>query len=218
MRRALVCGLLVCMGLGQARAVAAVEPALQSTFAAITSPEENAVVRGTVPVIGTATDPNFWKYEVHYAPEPNPLDQWVLVGTIHDTQVVDGLLETWETTIIPDGTYSLRLRDVNRTGNYAEIYVRGIMVANAEPTETPLPTDTPPPTATITPAPTPTFMVPTSALAQPTATPTLARPTQSTLSDMLDLSAWGQSLCLGAELMLVIIVAIALIFALRRIL
>ena len=218
MRRALACAMLVCIGLCQFRAVVTAEPAAQGTIAAITSPEEQAVVRGTVPIIGTAVDANFWKYEVHYAPEPNPLDQWVLIGAIHETQVVDGLLETWETTIIPDGMYSLRLRDVNRTGNYSEIFVRGTLVANAEPTETPVPTDTPLPTATITPAATPTFAIPTSPLAQPTATPTLVRPTQSTLTDLLDFSAWGQSLCLGVQLMVAVLVALILIFALRRIL
>ena len=218
MRRALACAMLVCIGLCQFRAVVTAEPAAQGTIAAITSPEEQAVVRGTVPIIGTAVDANFWKYEVHYAPEPNPLDQWVLIGAIHETQVVDGLLETWETTIIPDGMYGLRLRDVNRTGNYSEIFVRGILVANAEPTETPVPTDTPLPTATITPAATPTFAIPTSPLAQPTATPTLVRPTQSTLTDLLDFSAWGQSLCLGVQLMVAVLVALILIFALRRIL
>lgn len=218
MRRALACAMLVCIGLCQIKTVVTAEPAAQGTIAAITSPEEQAVVRGTVPIIGTSVDANFWKYEVHYAPEPNPLDQWVLIGAIHETQVVDGLLETWETMIIPDGMYSLRLRDVNRTGNYSEIFVRGILVANAEPTETPVPTDTPLPTATITPAATPTFAIPTSPLAQPTATPTLVRPTQSTLTDLLDFSAWGQSLCLGVQLMVAALVALILIFALRRIL
>jgi hypothetical protein len=130
--------------------------------------------------------------------------------------VVDGLLETWDTTIIPDGTYSLRLRVVNRTGNYREVFARGIMVANAEPTETPTPTPTPLPTATITPAATPTFMIPTSPLAQPTATPTLARPTRSVLPVVLDVNAWRQSFCLGAQLMAVILVVIAVVFVLRR--
>jgi hypothetical protein len=105
---------------------------------------------------------------------------------------------------------------VNRTGNYSEVFVRGIVVANAEPTETPTPTQTPLPTATITPAATPTFLIPTSPLAQPTATTTLARPTRSALPVVLDTDAWRQSFCLGAQLMAVVVVAIALIFALRR--
>jgi hypothetical protein len=181
----------------------------------ISSPADNAVVRGTVPIVGTAVDQNFWKYEVYFASEGT--EQWTLIGAIHETQVADGLLETWETTIIPDGNYSLRLRVVNRTGNYQEVYVRGVMVANAAPTDTPEPTETPIPTATQTPAPSPTFIIPTSPLAQPTATPTLARPTRSALPEVLDINTWRQSLCLGAQLMGIILVAIAVIFVVRQI-
>ena len=216
MRTILVSGLVLCIALGCTWPVVAAEPSLQQAPAQITSPAENAVVRGTVPIVGNAIDPSFWKYEVYYGPEPNPADQWTLIGAIREQQVVDGLLETWDTALTPDGLYSLRLRVVNRTGNYAEIVVRGIIVANAEPTETPAPTQTPPPTPTITPAATPTFVLPTSPLAQPTATPTLARPTRSALPGALDVNAWRQSVCLGAQLMAVILVLIAFVFVLRR--
>lgn len=218
MRKPLMWGLVVCIALGGARMASAAVPAFQPPPAQISSPAENAMVRGTVPIVGTAVDPDFWKYEVHYAPDPNPQDQWTLVGSIHEQQVADGLLETWDTTIVPDGTYALRLRVVNRTSNYREIFVKGIMVVNAEPTETPTLTATPLPTPTITPAATPTFLIPTSPLAQPTATPTLARPTRSALPDVLDLNAWRQSVCLGAQLMVIIAVAIAFVFILRRLL
>jgi hypothetical protein len=218
MSKPLMWGLVVCIVLGGAPMVLAAEPALQPPPAQISSPAENAVIRGTVPIIGTAVDPDFWKYEVHFAPDPNPQDQWTIIGSIHEQQVVDGLLETWNTTTVPDGIYTLRLRVVNRTSNYREFFVKGLMVANAEPTETPAPTATALPTPTITPAATPTFAIPTSPLAQPTATPTLARPTRSALPDMLDLNAWRQSVCLGAELMAIVAVAIAFIFILRRLL
>jgi hypothetical protein len=202
--------------LGCTWAAFAAEPSVQGGPAEITSPADNTVVRSTVPIVGTAVDPAFWKYEVYYGPDPNPGERWTLIGAIHEEQVADGLLETWDTTIIPDGTYSLRLRVVNQTGNYLEIFTRGIVVANAEPTETPTPTQTPLPTPTVTPAATPTFVIPTSPLAQPTATPTLARPTRSALPDVVNIGAWRQAFCLGAQLMAVIFVAIALIFVLRR--
>ena len=215
MKRALVCGIVACVVLGSAWGVVAAQPSLQGGQALISSPENNAVVRGTVPIVGTAVDTNFWKYEVYYSTQGT--DHWFMVGSVHEVQVANGLLETWETSIVPDGTYTLRLRLVNRTGNYQEVFATGILVANAAPTDTPEPTQTPMPTATQTPAATPTFIIPTSPLAQPTATPTLARPTRSALPDVLAVNSWRQSFCLGAQLMAVMLVAIAVIFVLRRV-
>ena len=174
------------------------------------------MVRGVVPIVGSALDPQFWKYEVYYATEPNPGERWTTIGGVHETPVQDGLLETWDTTILPDGAYTLRLRVVDKTGNYREVFVHGVQVVNAAPTETPQPTSTPKPTATQTPAATPTFIIPTSPLAQPTATPTLARPTQSALPEVLDVNAWRQSLCLGAQLMAAFLVLVVVILLLRR--
>jgi hypothetical protein len=214
MKRAIVLGLAMLTVLGTTWAASA-QPVAQGP-SRINSPAENGVVRGTVPIVGTAIDPDFWKYEIYFAPEPNPSGQWVSIGEVHEKQVAEGLLETWQTGTIPDGKYSLRLRIVNRTGNYRDIGVRSILVANAAPTETPRPTNTPQPTATITPAATPTFIVPSSPLSQPTATPTLARPNRSTLPAALDLNSWRRSLCLGAEWMAGILIVLGLVFVLRR--
>jgi hypothetical protein len=139
--------------------------------AVITSPQDRDVVRGLLVIKGTATHPNFWKYEVYFAPEPNPNDQWQLLG-LHEMQVTDGRLETWDTSLVPDGTYSLRLRVVRGDGNYAEYYVRQISVVNVQPTETP--TSTPTPLATRTPLPpTPTVIIeqPPTSTPRPTSTP-----------------------------------------------
>jgi hypothetical protein len=221
MKKALIRALIVCLLIGSVWTAwtlsLAASPLLQA-MSRIASPSENQMVRGVVPIVGSALDPQFWKYEVHYATEPNPREQWVGIGGVHETAVQDGLLETWDTTIIPDGTYTLRLRVVDKTGNYREVFVHGVQVVNAAPTETPQPraTPIPIPTATLTPAATPTFIIPTSPLAQPSATPTLARPTRSALPDVLDVNAWRQSVCLGVELMAALLVVIALIFLLRR--
>jgi len=141
--------------------------------AVITSPRDRDVVRGLLVIKGTATHPSFWKYEIHYAPEPNPTDQWTVLA-VHEVQVTDGRLETWDTSLVPDGTYSLRLRVVRKDGNYDEYYVRQISVANALPKETETPTATPTPAATSTPLPpTPTVIIeqPPTATPRPTSTP-----------------------------------------------
>jgi hypothetical protein len=140
----------------------------------ITFPTENAVVRGVVSILGTAVGPEWWKYEVHWAPEVDAVDQWTPIGVAHEEPVIDGLLETWDTTAISDGTYILRLRIVNITGNYVDIFVRGIVVANAQPLETPTLTKQPLPTATPTDTSLPAAATPVPATdtpAPPTATP-----------------------------------------------
>jgi len=214
MKRAIVLGMALLTALSIAW-VASAQPLAQGP-SKINQPAENGVVRGTVPIVGTAVDADFWKYEVYYATEPNPSNQWIFIGEVHAKQVTEGLLETWYTETVPDGKYSLRLRVVNRTGNYRDIETHGILVANTTPTDTPVPTSTPEPTATITPAATPTFIIPASPLSQPTVTPTLARPSRSTLPDALDLDSWRRSLILGAEWMAGIIAVIGLILLVRR--
>lgn len=215
MKRVCILALLLVSVLGSLRTAVAALPAQQS-LSRIASPGENSVVRGIVPIVGSAVDAAFWKYEVHFGPYPNPLQQWTVIGGVHENAVTDGLLETWDTAIIPDGSYSIRLRVVDRTGNYRETFANGVLVANAAPTETPMPTRAPEPTATGTPAATPTFIIPTALLEQPSPTPTLARPTRSALPDVVDPTAWRQSVCLGAQLMAALLVVLGLIFLLRR--
>jgi hypothetical protein len=159
---------------------------------------------------------------VYVGPEPNTGNQWIMVGTIHETQVANGLLETWNTTSVPDGTYSIRLRVVDKTGNYQEYHVRQIKVSNAAPTETPTITATRPPTNTPIPRNTPTVLViePTTDIEPATATPTLARPTRQPAVSLpgIDLQGWGEALLMGAGAMLAIFVLVGLIQLVRRIL
>ncbi len=182
-------------------------PQEQGPQAVITSPRDRAVVRDKVSIKGTATHPEFWKYELAYGPEPNPGDQWVLIGMVHENQVVDNVLETWDTTLLPDGNYSLRLRVVRRDGNYQEYFVREIAVANTLPTDTPTPPEvTPTPTNTPTPLPpTPTIVIELPVLPSPTPgpLPTIApviRPTPTPASSFfnIELPNLGGAFCWGA--------------------
>ena len=144
-------------------------PQRQGPEAVITSPRDRAVVRDKVSIRGTASHPEFWKYEVAYGPEPNLGDQWILIGAVHETEVVDNVLETWDTTLLPDGNYSLRLRVVRRDGNFQEYFVREVAVANTVPTDTPTPEVTPTTTVTPTPLPpTPTIVIALPVLPSPT--------------------------------------------------
>jgi hypothetical protein len=200
-------------------------PQEQGPEAVITSPRDRAVVRDKVSIKGTATHPEFWKYEVAYGPEPNPGDQWILIGAVHETQVVDNVLETWDTTLLPDGNYSLRLRVVRRDGNYDEYFVREIAVANAQPTDTPTaPAVTPTPTNTPTPLPpTPTIVIELPVLPSPTPRPlpTVAQvikptPTPAPSFFNIKLPDLGGAFCWGAGAAAFAFVLVGLLTLLRR--
>ena len=152
-------------------------PAAQ-TVGIITSPKPGSTVRGTVPIEGSASHPDFWKYEVHYGRGANP-SQWVLIGDVHQNKVTNGRLEMWNTGLVPDGQYTLRLRVVRKDGNYEDFYARDIRVANTTPTETPTPEATieAPPTPTSTPLPaTPTVVIEQPKRETPTVIATVTRP------------------------------------------
>lgn len=85
----------------------------------LTSPGINEVVRGNVPIRGTANIANFQYYKIEVAPGASPKDdQWSVVGQLRKSPVTDGLLETFNGGAYPAGTYSLRLMVVDVTGNY----------------------------------------------------------------------------------------------------
>lgn len=198
-------------------------PPAQGDLAVITSPQNNAIVRGLVPIQGSATHSQFQFYKVEYAREPVTGDNWVIIGAIHEQQVVDGQLEVWDTTQVPDGSYSLRLRVVKIDGNYNEAFVVQVVVANAQPTETPTPAETPIPTITPTPLPpTPTIVIEQPALATGAATPVATRttplPTPSGDEEAFSLdTTLLQTACLyGAGISLGVFLLFGLMAALRN--
>jgi uncharacterized repeat protein (TIGR01451 family) len=129
--------------------------------AEIHSPTEGAVVGGLVSVMGTVdVSEGSFSYSLSFGLglEPN---HWIPISDPRQEQVIAGRLAYWDTTRIPDGTYTLRLRVVEHgnSAGYLEALVRGIQVSNAPRTLTPvataLPSATPTPTATPTSTATP---------------------------------------------------------------
>ena len=191
----------------------------------ITSPRDRASVRGLVPIEGRATHAQFQKYEIHYGPEPNPGGQWTpIAGSPFAVPVVQGRLGLWDTTIIPDGVYSLRLRVVRLDGNYDEYFVRGIQVSNTRPTETPTPEETPTPAPpTETPTATPTIVIGVPTVASPTPRPTntplpTAPPTATPEPVDLPFQSVGDAACWGAGATLAFFVGLGLFFVLKGVL
>ena len=87
----------------------------------ITSPGTNQVVQGNIAVRGTANIADFQYYKVEVGPGSNPKDhEWTVIGTLHQSPVSGGVLETFNSGAYAAGTYTLRLVVVDQTGNYPE--------------------------------------------------------------------------------------------------
>ncbi len=96
-------------------------PACPDPNVRITSPGVNQVVRGNFPVRGTANIPDFQYYKIEVGPGANPKDhEWAVVGQLRYSPVVNGVLESFNSTAYAPGVYTLRLMVVNQTGNYPE--------------------------------------------------------------------------------------------------
>lgn len=153
-------------------------------LAVINNPASNAVVQGQVQIVGSSDHPSFQFYVIEFSPEPVTGSQWQIIGATHNTPVISGVLETWNTTLIPDGSYTLRLRTVRLDGNYTEAFSQQVVVANAQP----FPTDTPASAVTTeveavpavpTETPTPLPPTPTVSIEQPIVDTPTPRPVET---------------------------------------
>jgi hypothetical protein len=169
--------LVLAFGLG-ARVLAA--PHGQDSRPIIAQPEQDAVVRGVVQVVGSATHPQFQRYELYYAPWPVPGDNsWIFIGPdAHFQQQPLGLLGTWDSRAVPDGAYALRVRVVKADANYIDSEPRKVTVANTTVVQSPTPetSETPTETPTATP-PGPEATLPPPTAAAVATVPPSGRPT-----------------------------------------
>lgn len=142
----------------------------------ISYPTDGMTISGVVDVTGVAAHPNMSLYQVRFAAGPQPAadTQWIdFVYVEGGAQVDNGVLGTWDTTIIPDGQYTLALAvwGANDAASPYVFNVTNLTVNNAQPVVTPTPEEEPP-----TPEPMPTAVVgptPTSVSVEQPPTPTL---------------------------------------------
>jgi hypothetical protein len=186
-------------------AVAITLPAHAQTagVALITAPMDNAIVSGVVPILGTATHPQFLRYELAFAYSPNPTDTWFSIQDPAKAPMVNEVLGRWDTTGIADGVYILRLRVYWSERQFQEAFVRGVRVQNTAPTAVPAtPTATSAPRAA-TPTPTPAIVLPPTSTPRPTTAVVSANPSRPAASQpptWLDLDVIRRALIDGAKL------------------
>jgi hypothetical protein len=145
--------------------------------AAITSPASDAILSGIVVIAGTASHPQFQRYELAFGYDPNLTNTWFSIQEPVTLPVTDEVLGRWNTSGISDGVYVLRLRVYASEQSVVEAFVPGVRVQNASPTPTATSTAevvTPTPEPTLPSGPTPTaalITVPSASAPRPTAGP-----------------------------------------------
>jgi hypothetical protein len=97
-------------------------PRCPNPGARIIFPGVNARLSGIVPIRGSAYAADFQFYKVEFGIAPNP-PQWNSISDIHRGQVSDGILDVWNTDLLPTGDYILKLTVVDITGNYPPNYI-----------------------------------------------------------------------------------------------
>ena len=73
----------------------------------ISSPAATATLNETVTLIGRAASPGFQRYAIEWGRGANPLS-WVRIKT-SSRAVANGVLGTWNTLLVPNGDYTLRV-------------------------------------------------------------------------------------------------------------
>jgi len=83
--------------------------AQDSSPLAITSPASGSIISGQVTIIGTTDVDGFVSSELDFSYASNPTDTWFTLQTSSQPGL-DSALADWDTTLISDGEYVLRLR------------------------------------------------------------------------------------------------------------
>ena len=119
--------------------------AQQTSAPNISSPADGQVLLGQIPVRGSTEVPNFSSAELAFAYASEPSRTWFVIQTT-SLPTANDVIAVWDTTLISDGDYSLRLRVILLDGSFQDAVIK-VQVRNytATPTASPLVTQTEPP-------------------------------------------------------------------------
>lgn len=188
----------------------------QQAAAAITSPQAGDTLRGKVEISGVVDASNFASAELafSYAASNSP-DAWFTIQTFTQPPA-DPVLAVWDTSLVTDGDYTLRLRVFLLDGTFQDVLVTGLKIRNDTPDPTATPTDAPTSTPTLpffsqsNPQASADESTPVPAPALPTSTPLPSNPASLTTASILSVFGKGALAILGVSIL------VSLLFRLRR--
>jgi len=140
----------------------------------IVAPRPGDVLQGVVTIAGSSDVTGFGSAEISFTYTDDPTGTWFQISK-NSQPIFNERLASWDTTVITDGDYVLRLRVYLIDGSFHEVLVSGLRVRNYTPVETPTPMAIAPKatplatfTPTATPLPTPTALPRNPAVLAPT--------------------------------------------------
>ena len=135
----------------------------------VIAPRAGEAVQGRVEISGTTSSEGFQRAEVEYRYVNDPKDTWFPIAE-SDQPVNPGKITEWDTSVVTDGNYDLRITVCLKDGTCHSTTIAGIRVRNYSPVETATPQNT--------------NEVPVKLVTQETSVPTRTpRPTQAALPD-----------------------------------
>lgn len=142
----------------------------QEDLVEITFPGSGNAVQGLIQITGTANIADFQTYRLEFSTQNSASPSWFLIHQ-QSSPIVNGILGEWDTSVLTDGEYMLRLSVYTQTNELTTFLAENIRIRNYTAIET----DTPTPTSENTePVATPTISA--SPTPPPLATPTRLPP------------------------------------------
>lgn len=158
------------------------------------NPTPGKALQGTIMISADINVEGFISAEVSFSYTNDLRDTWFLIQEIQEL-AEDDMIAEWDTTIITDGEYTLRLTVITEQDQYIS-YVTGLRVRNYTPIETSTPTPISPQETANTLSPLRTTTE-TSTQVSLTPTPLPPNPAQLTTDDVTMSVGIGVALAVG---------------------
>lgn len=116
-------------------------PFPQLDLVRIQSPVDGDYLQGSVEIIGTVTGTGLQTAEISFRYQDSQSQSWFVISQI-SSPVVDDIIATWDTSIIADGAYQIRVLAVFENGREQEKIINNLNVRNYTPFD-PIKTENP---------------------------------------------------------------------------
>jgi hypothetical protein len=106
----------------------------------VISPRAGEAVQGRVEISGVTETEGFQRAEIEFRYTNDPKETWFLIAET-DQPVNPGKITEWDTSVVTDGVYDLRVTVFIKGGASPSKIIRGIRVRNYSPIESPTPSE-----------------------------------------------------------------------------